>query len=220
MSKLKRVVPVLAIVALAGAQMASGAASIAVNTAAAMQGTYGMQLTLNGTSGNAFVQDNSPNLEDHYFASFNFRDNGCVPPSAQGFAIFRAWVNDGNPPTVPVFRVTFFNNTASSTTQRVMYVLAYEDDGTAVPIGTETFVSPPGNTPRFTWEWQRSSAPGANDGFLKTYKNGVLRKTISNIDNDTLTVGSVRMGGMGNVASTSGCTVDFDDFVSTRTAQF
>jgi len=221
MSKLKRVVPVLAIAALAGVQMASGAASIAVNTSAAMQGTYGMQLTLNGTSGNAFVQDNSPNAETLYFASFNLRDNGCVPnANATGFAVFRAWQNEGNPPNTPVFRVTFFRTDASSVTQRVLYVLAWQDSGAPVPLGSETFASPPGNTPRFTFEWKAATSPGANDGHLKTYKNGTLRKTIGNIDNDTQSIGVVRMGGMGNVASTTGCTLDFDDFVSTRTAQF
>lgn len=219
MSKLNKVVPILAVVALAGAQMASGAASIAVNTSAAIQGTYGMQLTLNGTSGNAFVQDNSPNAEPIYFASFSLRDNGCLPSAiGTGFAIFRAWQNEGNPPNTPVFRITYFRTTQAN--QRVLYALAWQDNGTPVPLGSETFASPPGNTPRFTYEWKAATAPGANDGYLKTYKNATLRKTIANIDNDTQSIGVVRMGGMGNVASTSGCTLDFDDFVSTRTAQF
>jgi hypothetical protein len=220
MSKLSRTLSTVALAAFATAQVAGAAASIAVINAAAMQGTFGMRLTLDGAAGNAFVQDNSPNAETTYFASFNFRDNGCTPPNGQGFAIFRAWQNEGNPPTTPIFRVSFFNNAASSLTQRVMYVLAYQDSGAAVPIGTETFVSPPGNTPQFTWEWKAATAPGANNGYLKTYKNAVLRKTIAGIDNDTQSIGVVRMGGMGNVGSASGCSVDFDDFVSTRTAQF
>lgn len=220
MSKVRRALPVLAVLlALATAQVVSAAASISVVNAAAMQGNFGMRLTLDGVAGNAFVQDNSPNGETHYFASWNLRDNGCLPNAiGTGFAIFRAWQNEGTPPNTPIFRITYFRTTQAN--QRVLYALAWRDDGTPVALGTETFVSPPGNTPRFTYEWKAATAPGANNGFLKTYKNGTLRKTIDNIDNDTQSIGVIRMGGMGNVASTSGCSLDFDDFVSTRTAQF
>lgn len=212
--------PLVGVLCLVGAQVATASSTVTVIPGAAMEGSFGMRLTLDGAGGNAFVQDNSPTAESIYFASFNIRDNGCLPPNGQGFAVIRTWQNEGTPPTTPVFRISFFNNAASSATQRVLYALAWQDNGLTVPVGSETFASPPGNTPRFTYEWKAATAPGANNGYLKTYKNAVLRKTIANIDNDTQSIGVIRMGGMGNTGATAACSLDFDAFVSTRTPQF
>ncbi|MEZ5312596.1 MAG: hypothetical protein R2862_02560 [Thermoanaerobaculia bacterium] len=177
-------------------------------------------MRLTDGAGGSLRAGHPPTAETIYFASFNIRDNGCLPPNGQGFAVIRTWQNEGTPPTTPIFRISFFNNAASSASQRVLYALAWQDNGLTVPVGSETFASPPGNTPRFTYEWKAATAPGANNGYLKTYKNAILRKTIANIDNDTQSIGVIRMGGMGKHGRDGRCSLDFDAFVSTRTPQF
>jgi hypothetical protein len=65
-------------------------------------------------------------------------------------------------------------------------------------------------------EWQASSASGANNGFLTLWIDGVLKQTISNIDNDQITIGEVRLGAVAGIdAGTSG-SVLFDKFESRR----
>jgi hypothetical protein len=43
-------------------------------------------------------------------------------------------------------------------------------------------------------DWQASSGPGANDGTLTFYLDGVLKQTLSGIDSDTQVVNTLKMG--------------------------
>jgi hypothetical protein len=65
-------------------------------------------------------------------------------------------------------------------------------------------------------DWQASSAPGANNGFLTLWVDGVLKQTISNIDNDQITIGEVRLGAVAGVDSGTSGSVLFDKFESRR----
>ena len=67
-------------------------------------------------------------------------------------------------------------------------------------------------------EWQAASAPGANNGTLSLWIDTTLAETISGVDNDTLTMGSMNFGLVSGVdASTSG-SMYFDQFESYRTS--
>ncbi|MCQ3938724.1 MAG: hypothetical protein DPW18_17010 [Chloroflexi bacterium] len=65
-------------------------------------------------------------------------------------------------------------------------------------------------------EWQAASAPGANDGFLSLWIDGVLAGTISNVDNDTHALDEVRLGATGGVDSSTSGSMFFDSFESQR----
>jgi hypothetical protein len=68
----------------------------------------------------------------------------------------------------------------------------------------------------FEVEWSTASAPGANDGFLNFWIDGVAQGSLSGIDNDTQRMERVRIGLTYIInAGTSG-TEYFDRFESRR----
>ena len=65
-------------------------------------------------------------------------------------------------------------------------------------------------------EWQASTGPGANNGFMNMWIDNVLVSSASNVDNDTRGVDSAYLGGTDSLdAGTSG-TMLFDAFDSRR----
>jgi hypothetical protein len=43
-------------------------------------------------------------------------------------------------------------------------------------------------------DWQAATGPGANDGSLALYLDGVLKETVSGLDSDTQVVNTLKMG--------------------------
>lgn len=70
------------------------------------------------------------------------------------------------------------------------------------------------------YEWAAATAPGANDGFLKMYRNDVLVRTISGLNNDEQTIDEAWFGAIWMANNTQGAAANgsfyFDNFVSTR----
>lgn len=202
---------------------AFAATSIAVNGGAALQGSFGMQVSFDGAGGNAYVQDNSPNSESEYWVSVRLNDNSLSfnPAAAtKSFQFMRAFTDDAASATV--FRINVIDASTPGGNLRV-FVLPTLDGGAFHPLGTETFITtsavPPANN-KFVFEWKAATGVGANNGRMVTYRDGILRKQITNLDNDTIRVGMVRMGGFGNTVSVAnGTSLFLDDFISTRTAQ-
>jgi hypothetical protein len=67
-------------------------------------------------------------------------------------------------------------------------------------------------------EWQTSSPPGANNGYLALWIDNVLVGTIANVDNDGKhnRLDEIRLGATGGVDSTTSGTMYFDNFESRR----
>ena len=87
------------------------------------------------------------------------------------------------------------------------------DNGSTYPFHNETLT---GNT----WyavgaAWEAAGGVDATDGSLEFYLNGELQQEITDVDNDTHVIDSVRLGAMGVDAGTSG-ELYFDDFESRR----
>jgi hypothetical protein len=196
----------------------TAATSLSVTSGAALQGSFGLQVNFDGAGGNAYVQDNSPNNEAEYWASLRINDTGVTFQTGGNFQIFRAFTDDAGSQTV--FRVTLLEASTPGGNYRIR-VLPRLDSGAFHPTGYEVAVqtsTPPPANQRFTFEWKAATAPGANNGRMVTYRDGVLRKQITDLDNDTLRVGMIRMGGFGNTTSVqAGSVLYLDDFVSTRT---
>ncbi len=213
----------LTVVGLLAALPLAAATSLSVTAGAALQGSFGLQINFDGTGGNAYVQDNSPNNESEYWVSLRLNDNSVTfNPSApvKSFQFLRAFTDDAGSATV--FRINVVDALTPGANLRV-FVLPVLDGGAFHPTGTETFITtsaaPPTNN-KFLFEWKAATAPGANNGRMVTYRDGILRKQITDLDNDTIRVGMVRMGGFGNTVSVqSGSVLYLDDFISTRTAQ-
>ena len=89
MKALRMTLMVVAIVALAGSAMAQ--TTVYADATAAMNGTnFGLVLDLDGTTTNAFVEDQTPADETVYRATFWFDPNDLTMGTADKFVIFLA----------------------------------------------------------------------------------------------------------------------------------
>jgi hypothetical protein len=65
-------------------------------------------------------------------------------------------------------------------------------------------------------DWQRATAPGANNGSLRLWVDDSLRQTLTGIDNDLANIDFVRMGAM-SVKPGAGGALLFDEMESRTT---
>jgi hypothetical protein len=66
------------------------------------------------------------------------------------------------------------------------------------------------------FDWQAATAPGANNGALTLWIDGIQQASLSGIDNDTRRIDQIRLGAVAGLdAGTSG-TYFFDAFESRR----
>jgi hypothetical protein len=86
------------------------------------------------------------------------------------------------------------------------------DPTTTIPCSTE-------GPQEFSFEWAAATAPGANDGYWRVYKNGNLKKEWAALDNDTHDINEGRFGALfmanGNQGNTDG-SFYWDTFYSNR----
>lgn len=218
------VLAAMAVLVAGVAVPANAAVSIAVNSSAALQGSFGMQVTFNNTTGDAYVQDNSPNNEAVYYASFRLRNDNVSGPmtlnSLKSVNIMNGYV-DEPAGTVKSFRVQLINTTVN-TGNPEMAIQAFP--GIDSPVGgfgprAATFVK--AGSHQYTVEVRTAASGVSADGLIKIYRDAVLRNTKSGLQNFTAKTNMVRLGGLGgNNSQFANGLLDLDDFVSTRTAQF
>ena len=171
-----------------------------VTAAAALQGSFGMAALIDNFTG-MYVQDNSPTSEARYRARFYFDPNGIG--SLNVLSIFGARTN-----ATEVARIDFRRIPAGHQVR----VVAQSDAGGPNPTSWFTISDAPHS---LEIDWIAASAPGANNGSLSFWIDGVLVATLSGIDNDTLRVELARLGPSTAISFVSG-TVYFDTFVSRR----
>lgn len=91
MKALRLTLMVVAVVAVAGFASAQNTVYVQQDGTGAMNGTnYGLTLDLDGSTGNAFVEDQTPDNETVYRASFWFDPNDLAMSPANKFVIFLA----------------------------------------------------------------------------------------------------------------------------------
>ncbi len=66
-------------------------------------------------------------------------------------------------------------------------------------------------------EWKAATAPGANDGVLTLWIDGVQKATVTTLDNDTRRVDGAQLGAVAGIDTGTRGTEYFDTFVSRRT---
>jgi hypothetical protein len=66
-------------------------------------------------------------------------------------------------------------------------------------------------------DWQASTAPGANNGRLTLWLDGLQRANLTGVDNDTRRIDRVRLGPVAGIDSGTRGTYYFDAFESRRT---
>ena len=65
-------------------------------------------------------------------------------------------------------------------------------------------------------DWRASTGPGANNGGLTLWIDGVQRVDLTGVDNDTLRVESVRLGAVSGIGTTINGSHYLDAFESRR----
>jgi hypothetical protein len=191
--------------------------SLEVTSDAAIEGNYGLRVHIDqGTLTEAYVQSDHPQTESHFrvgvWVDARNLDQPISPRVNKCFVFMKLYSN--NQTKQHTFVYICRNN--EDTAYRVC-VNTKRDNNTFNWVGG-TFLQNDSTGPRFVEvEWQAAD-PGQNNGFVKLYRDGVMKKQATGLDNDSWNVDRVRMGvpplpRMGDLVQGS---FDLDSYVSTR----
>ena len=236
------------IVALAALVMTAGAAfaanGVSVETNAAQDGTFGLELTTDGSTNATFVRDNTPDAETVYRASFWVDRDGIGTANPDGglfldscggtcstrFVMFRAGdqFHNGGGSDVTALRI-IMTRLAVDGGDGPRYALRL---GVRNDFGGFVFIGAPllTNTATRKWvtiEWQAASGPASADGVARVYQGNAVGVTTllgesTTIQNFTHNIDYVQLGAVSGLAdqasdaNTRGVTY-FDSFESYRT---
>lgn len=197
---------------------AYAANSLNVTGPAALEGSFGLAVTMDGSTNKVFVRDSSPNDEHVYRATFLIDMNSLAMTDGDWhfIATFRAEPGgpDNNPSARNLMRILVRYRQGQTNPYKIRFV-ARNDNKTWNQPGGHSL--PPSGVSTITVEWQAASGPGANDGFARFYRNGVLRAEATGLDNDEWAgIGSATLGIDQVDAGTVG-TMYYDSFQSFRT---
>jgi hypothetical protein len=224
---------------LAIAMPVSAANSLAVTTAAHLNGSvYGLAVTSDRSSNDVYVSSTHPNNESVYRFSFRIFPGTftsyTTPNTFDDYLIGFVETTTGSecgasckPWSIPIYLRrqnvywTIQANTRNDTNLFPTWQNAVKicgDPSTTIPCSSYT------NGLLFEFEYHAASAPGANDGFMTVKRNGVLSQNFTGLNNDQRLVKSIRWGAIfqGDANNRPGIigngTYYFDDFASYRTA--
>lgn len=194
------------------AATASADTGLTVTGAAAMEGSFGLEVThtTTGPYDKAYVTSLEPTDETVMRVRFLFNYTNATFADKTGHTIIMA--RDDTLGTI--WRLNFVYNQAQG--KYVARLFTYDDNGTLRFVGGAVITGV--DTP-IGVEWSAASAPGANDGRVALYKFDVTTagRTKTNIDNDTQNLDKVLMGTVSNPASTTSGSLYFDSYESFRT---
>ncbi len=183
---------------------------LSVRADSALNGTaYGLRAVVNDTTP-LYVADDTPNNQGRYRARFFFNPGNFDTGEAAGR--HRAFIFIGFD-SVPTQRRVVWVELKRLSGIYYLRTNVRLDDGTVVftPFAT---IAPATHTVEF--DFQRATAPGANNGTLKFWIDDVLQGNLTGLDNDTVGVDLVRLGLMAPKPGSSGM-VYLDEFESRTT---
>lgn len=179
---------------------------LSVTEASALVGTYGLAALIDSTTA-MYVTDLTPVAEKRYRCRFYFDVNTLNLPDVKNVTLFAGY-NSSN-------TIQFWVKVVGKwITDAVYYTIEagdYKDGAYGCNTSTYTITDAPHY---IEVDWQASSAPGANDGFIELLIDGVSKETKSGIDSDTEQIDYIRFGAVAvsNVAITG--TYYLDAFAS------
>lgn len=188
----------------------ASATTLAVNNSAAIDGSFGMEITWTPASTTkAYVEDASPNAETHYVFRYRFDPNEIIMDTNKRYKQFTAFRE--TPSQYRAVTVVYRKNG----TDNFMLVKSHENPASSAWQKTAWFTIPEGPSV-LEVDWTRSSGPGAADGEMRVWLDGTLIETVPNLDNDEVHVDFVRWGAVGGVDLNTDGTQYFDLFESFR----
>jgi hypothetical protein len=177
---------------------------LSVSTAAKLVGNNGMQAVIDDNN-TIFVTDDTPNAEPHYRARFYFDPNSILMVSGDTHAIFYGYSDT----SIGVLRVQFrFYNGAYQIRAALL------NDATTWKNSSWFMISDA--THFVELDWQAATAVGANDGHLTLWIDGTQKASLTNVDNDTRRIDSIRLGVVAAIDTGTRGTYYFDAFESRR----
>lgn len=191
--------------------------SLAVTNAAAIDGNFGLAVTVDGSTNKANVQDYSPNDETVYRASFKIDMNNLVMAEGARHDIFIIRSAPGGPLGLNHRNEAFLwaQYFGAQTNPYKINLVCRRDDGKWLWGGKTSL--PPSGARTLMVEWEAASGPGANDGACRIYFNGNLKGALEVLDNDERAVGSAWIGSVNRIDPATNGTMYFDSFESFRT---
>lgn len=202
---------------------------VQVTGAAAIEGSFGLEAVLDGSTNKANVRNYCPGGpsdppgpcdEVEYRSSFLIDMNNLAMNDLDIFRIQTLRSRSGGP-----LGLSNRNEAYVHVRYRVGQVNPYKirmacrnDSGSWVQLDGHSL--PPSGVRKVTVEWKAASAPGANDGACRLYVNtsaqaDILRSSSETVDNDERAIGEVWLGPDRTAASMVG-TYYMDSFESTR----
>ena len=174
-----------------------------VTSGAALKGLKGMRALIDDNRA-LWVADAGPDQEPAYRARFYFDPNSLTMTNGNSFVLFFGYSG-----SAPVLRVDL-RRSAGLYQVRAMA----RTDGTGWK-GGSWFTT--GDKPHYLeLSWQAASSPGANNGRLVFWIDGVRRSSLTTIDNDTRRIDTVRLGAVAGLDVGTRGTIFFDAFESRR----
>ena len=182
----------------------TGGGDLSVTSTAALLGTFGMQGVINDNT-SIFVTDSRPSAESRYRARFYFDPNSIAMATSDRHYIFHG----RNAAGARVLRVEF---RWTGTQYEIRAALARD---TTSFTNTAWFAISDAPHP-IELDWQASTAPGANNGSLTLWIDGLQKANLTGVDNDTRRVDDVRLGAVAGIDTGTRGTYYFDAFESRR----
>ena len=154
---------------------------LSVTTSAALKGTKGMQVVVDDAN-LIYATDDTPTAETRCRAGALHFDPNSITFASLGFAMIAGYSG-----TTPVMRVDLLYSSGSYKVRaRIL-----KDDGTWL-YGSYTNIS---DAPHYLeLDWKAATAPGANNGSVAFWVDGVSVPGVTGVDNDTHRIDRVRLG--------------------------
>ena len=169
--------------------------------------SYALQASVDDTAP-LFVQDDSPDDEGHYRASFEFDPRGFDPGEANGAHRVRLFLGLEAQPTRRAFALVLRRLGGDYS----LRVRVRREDGSRADT---PFVPIAAGAHAIELHWVRATRPDSDDGSLSLWIDGALASRLDGLDNPSPGLEAVRLGALSAKAGASGA-LTFDTFVSRR----
>ncbi len=182
----------------------NNAAAMSVTSGAALVGSRGMQVTISSTA-SAYVSDERPAAEPHYRARFYFDPNSITMAAGDSHYIFSGYAGS----STAVLRL-LLQYSGGSYQLRASFV----DNGSTWTTSPAFTIA---DAPHYLeLEWKAATAPGAKNGSLALWIDGVQQAAYSTGNNDTRRIDKVRLGAISGMDAGTRGAYFIDAFESRR----
>ena len=180
---------------------------LGVLPAAAMSGQFGMKATIDDNSP-IYVVDDRPTAEKRYRVRFYLNPNNIAMAKGNTHVIFYGYSNSPKA-SFAALRLEFAYNSGN-------YQIRASVRHDSTTWKTSSWYSIVKGPNSIEMDWNAASAPGANNGSLALWLNGVQRANLVKVDNDQQGIDFVQFGSVADIDTATRGTYYFDAFESQR----